>query len=69
VATGTDEAGELRGLLRGRGGTVRDGAAPPVALVDAIHGLQVIEAAFESARSGRVVRPAVAPSVGDGRPT
>jgi hypothetical protein len=40
---------------------------PELVFADAIHGLQIIEAAFENARSGRVVRPAGAPSVGDRR--
>ena len=52
------EPGNYVGFYAGVAATVRDGAAPPVALADAIDGLQVIEAAFSSARSGRVVRPA-----------
>ena len=68
VATGADRAGQLlAGLYAGVAATVRDGTDPPVALDDGIRGLHVIEAAFESARSGRVVRLAGAPSVG-GRP-
>jgi scyllo-inositol 2-dehydrogenase (NADP+) len=63
------EPGNYVGFYAGVAATVRDGTAPPVALADAIHGVQIIEAAFSSARSGRVVRPARAPSVGDRRPT
>ena len=61
------EPGNYAGLYAGVAATVRDGTDPPVALDDGIRGLHVIEAAFESARSGRVVRLAGAPSVG-GRP-
>jgi predicted dehydrogenase len=55
------EPGNYAGFYAGVAATVREGADPPVALDDAIHGLHVIEAAFESARTGRVVRPADAP--------
>ena len=52
------ERGDYSGFYSGVAATLCDGAAPPVALADAIQGLQIIEAAFESARSGRVVHPA-----------
>jgi predicted dehydrogenase len=50
------EPGDYAGFYAGVAATVRDGTDPPVALDDAIRGLRVIEAAFESARAGRVVR-------------
>jgi scyllo-inositol 2-dehydrogenase (NADP+) len=55
------ERGNYADFYEGVATTVRDGAVPPVALDDAIRGLQIIEAAFESGRVGRVVRPAGAP--------
>lgn len=63
------EPGNYVGFYASVAATVRDGADTPVALADAIHGLQIIEAAFSSARSGRVEHPVGAPSVGDRRPT
>src|SRR4051794_17993095 len=56
------ERGDYRGFYAGVAATVRDGAAPPVALDDAIHGLRIIEAAFESARTHRVVSPGGTPA-------
>ena len=50
--------GNYKGFYAGVAAAVREGSAPPVSLDDAIHGLQIIEAAFSSARSGRVVQPA-----------
>ena len=56
------ERGSYVGFHAGVAAAVPDGAAAPVALADAIGGLQIIEAAFSSARSGRVASPA--PGVG-----
>ena len=56
------EPGDYRAFYAGVAASVREGAAPPVALDDAVRGLEIIEAAFQSARSGRVVRPQGAPA-------
>jgi scyllo-inositol 2-dehydrogenase (NADP+) len=61
------EPGNYVGFYAGAAATVRNGTVPPVTIDDAIHGLQIIEAAVVSARWGRVVRLAGAPSVGEGR--
>jgi len=58
------EPGNYAGFYADVAATVRDGAAPPVALDDAIRGLQIIEAAFEGSRAGRVTRPTGAPRDG-----
>ena len=50
------EPGNYAGFYAGVAATVRDGTHPPVTLEDGIHALRVVEAAFESARTGRVVR-------------
>jgi predicted dehydrogenase len=50
------EPGDYASFYTGVAATVRDGAAPPVSLDDAIHGLQVIEAARASSRTARVMR-------------
>ncbi len=50
------EPGNYAGFYAGVAATVRDGTHPPVTLDDGIHALRVVEAAFESARAGRVVR-------------
>lgn len=50
------EPGNYAGFYAGVAATVRDGTQPPVTLDDGIHALRVVEAAFESARTGRVVR-------------
>jgi predicted dehydrogenase len=52
------EHGDYASFYAGVAATVRDRAAPPVSLDDAIHGLQIIEAAFASSRAARVMRPA-----------
>jgi len=58
------QRGDYSAFYAGVAATVRDGAAPPVALADAILGLDIVEAAFESASSGRVVRLPGATSAG-----
>jgi len=50
------EPGNYAGFYAGVAATVRDGTHPPVTLDDGIQALRVVEAAFESARAGRVVR-------------
>ena len=50
------EPGDYASFYAGVAATVRDGAAPPVSLDDAIHGLQIIEAAFASSRARVVMR-------------
>ena len=53
--------GNYAGFYEGVAATIRDGAAPPVSLDDAIDGLRIIEAAFESSRDVRIVRLADTP--------
>jgi predicted dehydrogenase len=52
------EPGDYASFYAGVAATVRDGAAPPVSLDDAIHGLRIIEAAVAGSRAARVTRPA-----------
>ena len=51
------ERGDYASFYTSVAATVRDGAPPPVSLDDAIQGLQIIEAAFASSRTARVIRP------------
>ena len=50
------EPGNYAGFYAAVAASVRDGTHPPVTLDDGIQALRVVEAAFESARTGRVVR-------------
>ena len=49
------EAGDYPAFYRGVVDTLRTGAAPPVDVRDSIEGLEVLEAAKESSRTGAVV--------------
>ena len=49
------EPGDYASFYAGVAATVRDRATPPVSLDDAVHGLQIIEAAFASSRAARVM--------------
>jgi predicted dehydrogenase len=48
-------AGDYVGFYEAVAATVREGAPPPVTLDDAIRGLEIVEAAFESAATREVV--------------
>lgn len=58
------ERGNYASFYAGVAASVRHGSAPPVSLNDAIHGLRIIEAAFESSRAARITRPTGAPRDG-----
>jgi predicted dehydrogenase len=49
-------AGDYAAYYRGIAASLRTGAPPPVDVRDAIEGLEVLEAARESARTGSVIR-------------